>query len=119
MLVLLWGGVHLLLSLLGSSEKGQRQVEGSLRVESAVVILELTSLTVIIKNVLGRVCPQKTRSDFLEILRETKRTGEDKSLLVGWDSLSSLDLLLDAQDILVGSDLEVQGFGECLDEDHD
>ena len=42
-LVLLWGGVDLLLSLLGSSEKLKVDVDGGLRVDSAIAILELTS----------------------------------------------------------------------------
>jgi len=70
-LYLLWGSVNLLLALLGTTTQAEYQVKGRLLLD--VVVGKGTSI--------------------LELL-----TGEDQSLLIGWDALLVLDLGLDIVD---------------------
>ena len=82
MLDLLWGGVDLLLALLGSSTESQDEVKGGLLLD--VVIGESAAI--------------------LELL-----AGEDQALLVRWNSLLVLDLGLDIVDGVGRLNLEGDG----------
>ncbi len=94
MLDLLWGGVDLLLALLGSSTESQDKVKGGLLLD--VVIGKSAAI--------------------LELL-----AGEDQALLVRWDTLLVLDLGLDIVDGVGRLNLEGDGLTrEGLNEDlHD
>jgi len=88
---LLWGGVHLLLSLLSTTTQTEDQVEGGFLLD--VVVAQGATI--------------------LELL-----AGEDKTLLVWWDTLFVLNLGLDIVDGVRGFNLEGDSFTrEGLDED--